>query len=148
MSCVCGSGQLYAHCCEPLHRGRPAASAEALMRSRFSAFVLGLEAYLLDSWAAQTRPAEIGLARQPQWKRLEVLSRQEDAQGDRAQVRFRAIGLDGGQWLVLEETSEFVRQPPHWRYLQGDSHYQRLSPGRNDPCPCGGGRKLKKCCGG
>jgi hypothetical protein len=58
-ACPCGSGRPYAACCGRLHGGEPAATAEELMRSRYSAYVLGLEAYLLATWHASTRPAAL-----------------------------------------------------------------------------------------
>jgi SEC-C motif-containing protein len=59
--CPCGSPHPYDACCQPLHQGAAAASAEALMRSRYSAYVLGLEDYLLATWHADTRPAALDL---------------------------------------------------------------------------------------
>ena len=61
-ACPCGSGLATPACCGRWHAGVAAPSAEALMRSRYSAYVLGLEPYLLASWHASTRPASLGLA--------------------------------------------------------------------------------------
>lgn len=144
MSCFCGAQAEYGQCCQPLHQGQVAPSVAALMRSRYSAFVLGLDAYLLTSWAPQTRPAALSLADQPEWKRLELLEHAED--GECATVLFRATGLAADGWCVLEERSRFIRHDGHWCYLDGDCQHHALSPGRNDPCPCGSGKKLKKCC--
>ena len=61
--CPCGSGKSYAACCGPLHAGAAIApTAEALMRSRYSAYGLGLEPYLLATWHVSTRPAALHLA--------------------------------------------------------------------------------------
>ena len=54
--CPCGSGAAFAHCCSPALDGEPASTAEALMRSRFSAFVVGDEDHIFRSWHPRTRP--------------------------------------------------------------------------------------------
>ena len=62
-------------------------------------------------------------------------------------MHFRATHRDGDGFAVLEERSRFVRENGHWFYLDGEHTVTPLKPGRNDPCPCGSGRKFKKCCG-
>jgi len=116
------------------------------MRARYSAFVAGEAAFLLATWAPETRPADLALAQQPRWHRLEVLA--HSAQGDRGEVRFRATGQEQAGWVQLEECSAFERRNGHWLYVNGTCTHTVLSPGRNDACPCGSGRKFKKCCGG
>lgn len=86
--CPCGSGRAYAACCEPLHRGTPAASAEALMRSRYSAYVRGDRDYLLRSWHASTRPAQLDPDAATRWLGLTVKRHVPD--GARAEVEFVA----------------------------------------------------------
>ena len=54
--CPCGSGRTYAQCCEPLHDGAPAPTAQALMRSRYTAFVVGDEDYLFRTWHRAPAP--------------------------------------------------------------------------------------------
>jgi SEC-C motif domain protein len=119
--CPCGSGARYGACCGPLHAGStPAASAEQLVRSRYSAYVGGLAGYLLATWHASTRPAaplhfEPGL----KWLGLEV--RRHAALGDdRAEVEFVARSKLGGRAHRLHETSRFVREGGRWYYLDGD----------------------------
>ena len=124
VSCPCGSGALYAACCEPLHRGAAAAaSAEALMRSRYSAYVLKLEDYLLATWHASTRPAALGLAAQqpaPRWLGLEV-RRHVPTGPDSALVEFVArYRIGGGRAQRLHETSRFRREAQRWYYLDGE----------------------------
>ncbi len=114
------------------------------MRSRFTAFVLGLEAYLLKSWHPSTRPTELDLEGAPEWKSLQILS--TDQQGDKGRVSFRAIYQAGEGWRFLEEDSNFVYEDGHWFYVTGDTREGQLKPGRNQPCPCGSGRKYKACC--
>ena len=90
------------------------------MRSRFAAFALGLEAYLLDTWHPSTRPAApLGLDPALRWLGLEVRGhRAQDA--DHATVEFVARGELGGREVRLHETSRFVRQDGRWTYLDGD----------------------------
>ncbi len=119
-ACPCGNAA-YARCCGPLHDGAPAATAEKLMRSRYSAYVLRREDYLLASWHASTRPASLDLAAQqpaPSWLGLEV-KRQEE-HGDEAVVEFVArLRYGGGRAQRLHETSRFLREQGRWYYLDG-----------------------------
>lgn len=148
--CPCGSADPYGECCAPLHRGAGAKTVEALMRSRYSAFVLGLEAYLRRTWHPDTCPTEMGLSVDTRWKRLEVLDHgQPEGQEDGEKtgwVHFRATFQEHGRWQCLEEISRFIRLDGRWVYLDGTPQLAALKPGRNEPCPCGSGRKLKKCC--
>ncbi|WP_027961187.1 YchJ family protein [Halomonas halodenitrificans] len=144
ISCPCGSARPLAECCGRYHDGAPAPTPAALMRSRYSAFVLKRTDYLLASWHPDTRPAELGADDATQWLGLEVLHSGE--QGDRGWVEFRATFREGHDYGVLEEASEFRRDDGRWRYLDGRPTVSRLKPGRNDACPCGSGRKFKRCC--
>jgi SEC-C motif-containing protein len=120
--CPCGSGQPHARCCAPYIRGAAVPpSAEALMRSRYSAYVLEDEAYLLATWHPQTRPASLDLMREPRprWLGLTVKAR-EDIDGDHARVEFLARYKIGGRAFRLHETSRFERIGDHWFYLDGD----------------------------
>ena len=144
-ACPCGSGRPLADCCGRYHRGEPAPSPEALMRSRYSAFALNLTDYLRETWHSTTRPASLPPDDATRWRRLEILEHEE--QGDTGRVRFRATFLEGRRWGVLEEASRFMREAGRWYYLDGTPTVSRLKPGRNAPCPCGSGRKLKGCCG-
>lgn len=114
------------------------------MRSRYSAFVLGLPGYLLDTWHRSTRPPTLTLDDGPHWTSLEVLRASERDQ--RGSVHFRAIYKTEPGWGYLEEVSDFVRERGRWYYLSGQTREGRLAPGRNDPCPCGSQRKFKVCC--
>jgi len=120
-ACVCGSGLSYSTCCQPLHAGAPAANAEALMRSRYSAYALGLRDYLLASWHPSTRPTELELDTATRWLGLSV--KQHAATGDdRAEVEFVArYRVGGGSATRLHERSRFVREGGHWYYLDGDT---------------------------
>jgi len=124
--CPCGSSKAYGACCGALHQrfaqdGQlAAASAEALMRSRYSAFVLELRPYLLASWHVSTRPAvlepnEPGL----KWLGLSV-KRHAVRDADHAMVEFVARSKLGGRAHRLHETSRFVREEGQWFYVDGD----------------------------
>lgn len=120
--CPCGNAAGYARCCGPLHEGSPATTAEALMRSRYSAYVLKREDYLLATWHPSTRPAHLKLAAQqpaPSWLGL-VLKRHESA-GEQALVEFIArLRYGGGRAQRLHEVSRFVREQGRWYYLDGE----------------------------
>ena len=151
-TCPCGSGQAYIACCGPLHaRASTASSAEHLMRSRYSAYVLEDWDYLLYSWHSRTRPSWQSLQRggHPDWTGLEILAVSMGTDSDEAFVEFRARYRDGDRLANLWETSRFLREDGQWRYLDGQLHpsAESAQPGRNDPCPCGSGRKFKRCCG-
>ncbi|MGC5334144.1 YchJ family protein [Micromonospora sp. DT62] len=117
--CPCGAGQPYAGCCGRLHRGEAdAATAEALMRSRYSAFAVGDTAYLLRSWHSSTRPGALDLDPGQRWTSLEILDTDRgglfDATGT---VEFRAHHRAGGQPGTQSERSRFVREDGRWVYL-------------------------------
>lgn len=118
--CPCGSGARYAGCCGRWHDGATrlqAPTAEALMRSRYSAYVLGLVAYLLDTWHPRTRPTT--MAPDPpgqRWLGLEV--RQHEVQdADHATVEFVARVKLAGRARRLHERSRFERVDGRWYYL-------------------------------
>ena len=119
--CPCLSGETYGLCCGRYHCGTPAPTAEALMRSRYSAFAVGNSRYLLDTWHPSTRPAELELDAGLQWRRLDIV--ETSAGGpldDRGVVRFRAHYRDGAGRGIQEETSRFLRVGGKWLYLDGE----------------------------
>ena len=128
MSQPCPCGRLNArgrplafeNCCAPyLDHGVDAPDAESLMRSRYSAFVLERPAYLLASWHATTRPAELSLEQGVKWLGLEVKdARQIDV--DHAEVAFVARSRVGGRGQRLQERSRFVREAGRCLYNDGD----------------------------
>lgn len=121
--CPCGSGLALAACCGRYHAGEAAATAEALMRSRYSAYVLGDEAYLLASWHPDTRPSVLGLANDAapvKWLELEILGHQAgQADDSHGEVSFVARYKINGRAGRLREHSRFVRQDGHWLYVDG-----------------------------
>ena len=121
--CPCGSGRDYADCCGRLvDGGEPAASAEALMRSRYTAYTLGNEPYLLSTWHADTRPDSIKLDEPPlpKWIGLKVL-RHEQTDDTHAIVEFVARYKINGRAFKLQETSRFAREAGRWYYVDGDT---------------------------
>lgn len=128
VDCPCGSDLAYAACCGPLHAGDAAPTAEALMRSRYSAYALGLEPYLLASWHPSTRPATLNLAREstahestaPRWHGLKIL-RYQPVDADNAFVEFVAkYKVGGGSMQRLRELSRFRREDGRWFYVAGE----------------------------
>ena len=149
--CPCGSGQTLENCCLPYIQGQKAApSAEALMRSRYTAFTLHEAHYLLKTWHPRTRPPSLELD-EVQWIKLEVLStRQGRPNQQQGQVHFIAHYQQAGRPQQLEEYSHFERKAGTWYYvdakpLPGQKN-AAAKPGRNAPCPCGSGKKYKQCC--
>lgn len=122
-NCPCGSGRVLETCCGPFHTGEPAPDAERLMRSRYSAFALGLETYLLATWHPGTRPAalELDATPRPHWIGLTIKShtRLDD---DHATVEFIARYKLNGRAFKLHETSRFERVDGRWLYVDGEMH--------------------------
>ncbi|MFC5578760.1 YchJ family protein [Lysobacter niabensis] len=122
-ACPCQSGRPYSGCCAPLHRqDAMAENAEALMRSRYSAYVLAESAYLLATWHASTRPSGFDGhdALSTRWLGLEV-KRHVVHDPEHATVEFVARYRTGGNPAVrLHEVSRFVREAGRWYYLDGE----------------------------
>ena len=149
--CPCGSGQGYDQCCGPLLKGaQPAPSAERLMRSRYTAYVRQDVPYLLASWHPSTRPEELHLEESLGWLGLTVLATSGGGPQDHdGMVEFVAAFSYQGHRQTLRERSRFVREDDRWFYVDGTELPATSDrTGRNDPCPCGSGRKYKKCCHG
>ena len=119
-ACPCDSGQSYSACCGPWHSGLAvgahAPTPQALMRSRYSAYVLGLTDYLLATWHPSTAPGELELP-PLKWLGLEV--RHAEQSGDAGVVEFVARCRDAGRAQRLHETSRFVREAGRWYYIDG-----------------------------
>lgn len=142
--CPCESGQALSDCCLPLIENRAAATtAEQLMRSRYTAYVLKNERYLLQSWHPDTRPQHLDLKNDTtQWRKLYII------ESDKNHVSFVAM-FDSGragdkQHYALSEKSEFIYEP-EIQYLKGEN-VQTMTLTKNMPCPCQSGKKFKRCC--
>ena len=120
--CPCGSNKFYASCCEPYleNRDNPP-TAEALMRSRYTAYTLLRENYLLATWHTSTRPDRLGLAEEApeKWIGLEVKRHQQQDE-THAIVEFVARNKGCSRAFRLHETSRFVREDGRWFYIDGD----------------------------
>lgn len=118
--CPCESGQTYLQCCGPWHQGLAQAvfapTPQALMRSRYSAYSLGLVDYLLATWHPSTGPGELDLS-PIKWLGLEVRHAQESA--DAGVVEFVARYRESGRAHRLHEISRFVREGGRWYYIDG-----------------------------
>lgn len=120
--CPCGSNEPYLTCCARyLDNSETAPNAEALMRSRYTAYTLLREDYLLATWHASTRPPALGLAQaEPtRWIALEV-KRQEQQDADHATVEFVARYKVNGRAHRLHEISRFARENGKWFYVDGE----------------------------
>lgn len=155
-ACPCGAPAAFADCCGPIIDGAPAATAEALMRSRYTAFTLGRIDHLDATHAPEVREdfnheeAERN-ARAVTWTGLEVM-RAEEFPDDTAIVEFAARFETEGHTLTHRERARFRRVDGRWMYVDGDVNFKQpprtvAKIGRNDPCSCGSGKKYKKCCG-
>ena len=157
--CPCGSLLDYAECCEPYIAGmRDAPTAEALMRSRYSAYVEHKIDYIINTCVSEGRE-KISVESTRKWSEnstwlgLKILSTQgggvEDTQG---MVEFEASYELQGLRELHHENAQFKKVAGKWLYDEGHvapATVVRAGPkvGRNDPCPCGSGRKYKHCHG-
>jgi len=120
--CPCQSGKTYVQCCGPWHEGLAqgvfAPGAEALMRSRYSAYVLGRSDYLLATWHPSTGPGELDLS-PVKWLGLDIRHAQES--GDAGVVEFVARCRDAGRAQRQHEISRFVREAGRWYYIDGQT---------------------------
>lgn len=155
IACPCQSGQSFEACCGPILAGAPAPTALALMRSRYTAYARGDVAHLARTLAPEHRAgfdiADVNAGmKATQWLGLEILDTQDGGETDSTGiVEFVARFQAQGQSRALHERSRFRRdEKDGWVYIDGETAVQPVKkPGRNDPCPCGSGRKFKQCCG-
>lgn len=120
--CPCGTGLPYAECCGRLHDGTAtAATAEQLMRSRYSAFAVGDAGYLLGTWHPATRPPSLELDPTVRSTGLDVLAVADGGLlATEGTVEFRAWYRHEGRTGNQHEVSRFSRVDGAWRYLDGD----------------------------
>jgi SEC-C motif-containing protein len=117
--CPCLSGDVYGDCCGPLIEGSvPAPTAVRLMRSRYTAFVVGEADYLLGTWHEATRPAALELDPAVRWMRLEILGTTRGGPFDtEGTVEFMAHYRQGGEGARQHENSAFVKLDGRWVYV-------------------------------
>jgi SEC-C motif-containing protein len=118
--CPCGQGELYSECCGIFHRGENnAATAELLMRSRFSAYAVRDAAYLLRTWHATTRPETMDFDTNLSWTRLEILGKTAGGPfHTEGTVEFNAHYRMGDGAEMMHENSSFVREDGIWFYVK------------------------------
>jgi len=129
------------------------------MRARYSSYVTGDILFLKSSATAKVQAefneeASRAWSKAARWHGLEIISTDKGGPGDdMGVVEFRATYTANNEFCNHHEVSTFVREPDGWKFddgqLIGEKPMVRESPkvGRNDPCPCGSGKKYKKCCG-
>lgn len=157
--CPCGSGREFSSCCAPIFAGEPAADPLALMRARYTAYVKGEIDFLRISLRPEDREAfdpeySKKWSEASQWEGLEILRTEgggpEDTTGI---VEFIAHYRIEGYEQKHHEIAHFIRLDGKWYYDYGEvmkpKPIRRETPkiSSNDPCPCGSGKKYKKCCG-
>ena len=153
--CLCGSGIDYHQCCEPFHSGsKNPATAEALMRSRYSAYVLRNAAYLQKTWDETRRPEKIDFSIEKiDWLRLVITDTKKGGIKDsKGVVSFKAFFMQDGEEHVMNEISRFTKINRRWFYLDGVIKSMakvslQTNQGKNALCSCGSGKKFKRCCG-
>lgn len=154
--CPCGTGRALDDCCGPIIAGAPPPTAEALMRARYTAFTQHDIDFIEQTHAPEIRDdynrAEAErVVDESKWLGLDV-RRTAEADDGTATVEFVARFRRDGQDLLHHELASFRREDGRWVYVSGVINpkappRQVVKIGRNDPCPCGSGRKHKKCCG-
>ncbi len=158
--CPCCSGLEFEACCGPLLRGEKSAStAEAMMRSRYTAYASGRIDYVRDTTHPKNR-AEFEEESAQKWSKdsdwvgLEIISTKDGVEGDtQGEVEFVATYVQDDEEVEHHEVAQFKREKDNWYFTDGKfvgpETYVREQPkvGRNEPCPCGSGKKYKKCCG-
>ena len=142
--CICGLNKNFEDCCGAIisHK-REAESPEELMRSRYSAYVNADARYLLLSTTKENQYADDvelieDFCTQVDWLKLDVLNAINDT------VEFKAYYKDATGIKVLHEKSNFIKEDGVWKYADGELYNSKME--RNENCPCGSGKKYKKCC--
>ena len=157
--CPCCSEKPYAECCAPYISGTvPAPTAEALMRSRYTAYATGDVDYIKKTMGPAIKAKEFDResvekwANESEWLGLSIVTTAKGSENDtEGTVEFIAQYSDGKNEQIHHESAEFRKIDGAWYFIDGrmmNEPYRREEPkvGRNDACPCGSGKKFKKCC--
>jgi SEC-C motif-containing protein len=155
--CPCGSGKSYSQCCEPIILGSaPAQTAEALMRSRYTAYAKSAIDHIINSCVKDENIDEQSTrdwSEKADWQGLTIVRTEKGSPADsEGVVEFIARYVMDGLKEEHHETARFIKKDGSWLYESGTvktGTVVRAEPktGRNDPCPCGSGKKYKQCCG-
>lgn len=150
--CYCNNLAVFDECCNQVITGvKPAASAEQLMRSRYSAYCVKDAEYILNTYASSQRSMHttadiLQFANDVNFIKLDIIDAHSDNEYN--YVEFKAHYLVDDKHYQLHERSRFVLEDKKWKYLDGDLFESpEVKIGRNDPCPCNSGKKFKKCHG-
>ncbi len=159
-NCPCGLEKEYSECCEPLIKGaRKAETAEELMRSRYTAYSRAEIDYIVSTivkskQSEQDKNSIRKWSKNSTWKKLEIVNTEKGGpDDDEGYVEFIAHYITDGDRQTHHEIANFVKEDSTWYFNDADypqvKQYVRETPkvGRNEPCPCGSGKKYKKCCG-
>jgi len=155
--CPCGSGKLYANCCKPYIKGKEnAPTLEALMRSRYTAYVLHEIDYIVDTCLGDKdsidRDSIKKWSEKSKWLGLEILSSGVGIGDVTGQVEFKAVYEQGRLKNIHHEIAIFRKREDRWLYDRGKIipvpvTRSDIRQGRNEYCQCGSGKKYKHCCG-
>jgi SEC-C motif domain protein len=156
--CPCGSEKELEACCGPYLEGAPAPTAEALMRSRYTAYVVGNIDHIVrtqdSSKEDPDRAAIEKFSKESEWQALEIVATEKGGPDDETgMVEFIARYKAGGQDQKHHERSTFRKEADRgWIFADGTPVKpppvrKQVTAGRNDPCPCGSGKKYKRCHG-
>lgn|SRR5574344_39994 len=157
--CPCGSGKKYDECCEPIIKGtKLAETPEALMRSRYTAYAKHEIKWLKDSLETTQRTdfdekSVDEWSRLSEWLGIEIVNTKTEDEKNIGWVEFIARFKQGNVTRDHHELGEFHKVNGAWYFYDGRAvkqatiHKTTPDVGRNDPCPCGSGKKYKKCCG-
>jgi SEC-C motif-containing protein len=157
-NCPCGSDKVLDACCGIYINGETAPTAEKLMRSRYTAYVLGEGEYLSKTLSANQR-ADFDIdefnanAEDTKWLGLDIRKVADGGEKDQVgTVEFVATYRNGKEKVGHHELARFTREDGRWVFsdcIMNPKEPPRVSQkvGRNEPCPCGSGKKFKKCCG-
>ena len=158
--CPCGSGKNYSDCCEPIIKGTTKApTAEALMRARYTSYVKHEIDFIINSCEKGDKIAEIDRkatedwSNKSTWHGLKILRTEKGKENDdEGIVEFEATYTSDGMRDIHHEIGGFRKVDGQWFYSEGMMRPTTVvregrKIGRNEPCPCGSGKKYKQCCG-
>ncbi len=155
--CPCGNDKTYATCCKPFVTGKKKAkSPEELMRARYSSYVKSELNFTEHSMHPDVRDTfEKDKAEEwsnkSEWVKLDIIESKE-LDETTGTVEFKAYYKFENEEVEHHELSTFKKEGKEWFFYDGkiiNAPLKNEEPkiGRNEPCPCGSGKKFKKCCG-
>jgi len=155
-NCPCGSGKLYANCCKPYIKGKEnAPTPEALMRSRYTAYVMHEIDYIINTCKENVKLKRENIedwSNNSVWLGIEIISTNIEASGDTGTVEFKSVYEQQRLKNVHHEIASFEKVEERWLYASGKVFSVPVTrsdtkQGRNEYCLCGSGKKHKHCCG-